>query len=372
MNFARLFTTFFLISMSYIGSPILGEEYDDEMLYNDDYSYENSDASPYMNPSNEEMFDNEDCVAEADTSENSCRSCLNKSNECCEVWGYPFRLYIDHVEGRWLDNSEGYTSFGSFLALQELDVKCYDVFPFLDVREHVFNNGRTAANLGGGFRFIDRKNYKVFGINAFYDYREKHHKRYSQLGIGLEMLSYCWDLRLNGYFPMGKWGHSKSVSKTFEGGFFAECREHQSGMWGGDVEVGRWLKRRGACDYFDLYGAIGAYYYSARKHHQHNIIGGEARLAANLGRYFSVEVRGGYDQVYHASAQARVTLTIPFDIKWNSCCKETCLDNCCLKELAYQPVRRQEIIALDRKDCCFEWNWDDSGCNCSASSSSSN
>lgn len=281
--------------------------------------------------------------------------CQPQAIGCCEVWEQPFRAYVDHVEGRWLDNNQGYTSLGSFIALENLETDNF--LPFLDVRGHLFNDGRLAANIGGGVRFIDRDNRRVFGVNAYYDFRDRSHRhQFHQIGVGAEMLTDCWDLRLNGYFPVNGNTFSKTKSKNFGDGFFATCRERIPGMWGGDIEVGRWLMRRCPCDCFDLYGAVGAYYFSS-KHHK-DVIGGEVRLAADVSKYFNFEVRAGYDQVYRTSVQGRVTLTVPFESLF---CSNRCADAFCS---AYQPVRRQEIIVNDKKDCCWTWNWDCPKCNC--------
>lgn len=290
------------------------------------------------------------CSTECDQESQCCHVA-----ECCEVWGDPFRIYADHVEGKWLDNQDGYSSIGIFLALPSLE-SC-NIFPFLDLRFHVFNHGETAGNFGGGLRYIDRKNARVFGVNAYYDYRETDWRRnFDQVGLGFEVLTSCFDVRLNSYWRLGDFRHSKThVFDNFIGGFIATCERRQSGTWGGDLELGRWLVNRCPCDFFDLYGAIGAYYYNAEGH-DNQIVGAEVRLASNLGRYVNLELKGGYDEVYRGSLQGRITLTFPLSDIGNlfNCC----LDSCCIREIAYQPVQRQEIIVLGKKDCCWTWNWD--------------
>lgn len=287
----------------------------------------------------------EDCCLEMDC-----------STECCEAWEAPFRWYVDHAEGRWLDNHDGYTSLGVFCALPNTLITS-NLFPFLDARMHLFNHGGTAGNFGGGLRYLDRDNNRVIGFNAFYDYRKSSWNNYfHQVGAGVEILNDCWDFRFNGYFPVSGWKHSKKKRfDHFVGSFTATCQERRAGARGWDMELGRWLMKKGPCRCFDLYGAIGSYYYSF-KEHRCNAIGGDVRLATNIGQYFNFEVKGGYDKVYHGNVQAKITLTFPLGV--GMCCD---VNNC----IVYQPVRRQEIIALGKKECCWKWDWSAPSCmNC--------
>lgn len=271
-------------------------------------------------------------------------------NLCCEDW-----IYLEHTEGRWLDNNQGYTSLGIFLPLPVLGSK---FLPFVDLREHLFNNGKTAGNFGAGLRFIDYETSTAFGVNAFFDYRKASWNHYFyQLGLGFEVLTPCYDFRVNTYLPIGeKYGHSKLQVFNLGDGFQAICRERRSSMYGYDLEIGRWLKKALLCDYLDLYGAIGFYSFFPQKHHQ-IIYGGEARLVSRFGRYVSFEIKGGYDCVFHGLVQGKIALNIPFDIfKTGQCCSKEC---CCSYDIVCQPVYRQEIIPLNNKECCCTWNWDD-------------
>lgn len=282
-----------------------------------------------------------------------CESCNTCCASCCDGW-----VYVDHVEGHWLDNRQGYTSLGVFLPVPIL--KSSTFLPFVDLRGHWFNNGKAAANLGGGLRYINTKTSRVFGVNAFYDYRRiSWNNDAHQLGIGFEALSPCWDIRINGYLPLGERSfHSKRHCFEFSGDFFATCRASRSSMSGFDAEIGKWLTR---CNCFNLYGAVGFYSYFPNKHNR-NLYGGQARLLADIGRYVSLEVRGGYDQVSHGMMQGRIAITIPFDAIFrrtgNNCNDRGC-QSCCCFDIACQPIYRQEIIALSGKDCCWQWNWDD-------------
>jgi hypothetical protein len=275
-------------------------------------------------------------------------------------WGNRSWAYIDHVEGHWRDNRHGYTSFGVFMAYPYYTC---NLVPFLDLRGHIFNNGRFGANLGGGLRYQPCESLTVYGANIYYDSRVADFRhRYEQLGLGFEILNPCWDFRINGYLPIGqKTGHSRPcVFDQFTGGFRATSEQRRRSMGGFDAQVGRWFNS--TCGFLNLYGALGVYTYFP-KTYKHNICGGEARLVSNIYRNLLLELRGSYDPIFHTKVQARLTYSIPFEQLFGCCYKSAC-DDCC-NCLMYQPIYREEVIALDKKRCCWKWNWEDSGSSCS-------
>lgn len=304
--------------------------------------------------------------------------CCESDNGClsppCTGWDAPFRSSLSHTEGKWFDVDIGYTSFDGFVAL---GLGYQDaIIPFLDIRGHVFNDGKWAANVGGGLRYaIDSKS--IVGFNLFYDYREtRWHHNFNQIGFGLEYLTRCFDIRLNAYFPVGttKEKGTLHVFDQFVGPFFATCQQFRHALSGVDLEVGAWIIPRGSCRSLDFYGAIAPYYYSSRGHNRshnsdHNchrnshrnsdndVYGVAARFLTVIGDYLSLEVRAGYDRAYKGMLQGTLAFEIPLDkfFDWESWFKaEPCQTvNCRL----YQPVVRQEIIVLDRKRCCWHSNF---------------
>lgn len=314
-------------------------------------------SSPLLALQNNDGYETYDCR----TSDNNCCTLnANLQTQCCDLLWDPLRLYVDHVEGRWLDNGMGYTSLGIFYS----PIKMGDLIPFLDLRGHIFNDGRAAGNVGGGLRYVVSDQDAVYGVNAYYDFRQSswRHHWYDQVGVGFERLSPCFDVRINGYIPINSTAHSSKHFFDVGNGFFATCREKRSSMWGLDAEIGKWLFQDCYC--FDLYGALGAYYNGDKKNNDHHALGGQARLAAYFYKYFSAEVQAGYDEHNHGMAQGRVTVEIPlssFSFWKDACSSQTSLCDC-LRDLFYQPVERREIIALGGKDCCWTWNWN--SCDC--------
>src|SRR3974390_1481326 len=63
----------------------------------------------------------------------------------CMKANHPHRIDIKHIEGKGIGYNQGYTSLdGLFTSMWN------DFIPFVDLRAHVFNNGRWAANAGLG------------------------------------------------------------------------------------------------------------------------------------------------------------------------------------------------------------------------------
>jgi hypothetical protein len=115
----------------------------------------------------------------------------NEEEECPTEYQY-MRAALKHIEGGGIGYNKGYTTLEAFIAS---DPDWWSVTPFLDLRGHVFDNGKFAANGGIGLRSI--LGSRVYGINSYYDYRNTRRKGYNQIGLGLETLGELWDLRFN-------------------------------------------------------------------------------------------------------------------------------------------------------------------------------
>ena len=100
---------------------------------------------------------------------------------------------------------KGYTTLESF----NLFGLSHSFMPWLDVRGHVFNNGKLAGNIGIGGRSLLSSIKHLLGAFLYYDVREAHRLTVHQLSPGLELLGKTMEYRLNGYFPVGK--HQSSL-----------------------------------------------------------------------------------------------------------------------------------------------------------------
>ena len=255
-------------------------------------------------------------------------------------------FYVSHIEGRGIGYRYGYTTLGTFLSPGSFSD---NICPFIDLRGHVFNNGKWAVNAGLGIRYLDESHEAVFGGNVYYDYR-RDRSDYNQIGVGWEMLTQCYALRINGYIPVGRKNYRGSTNAFFySDGFFATATRRESAFGGVDAEIETSLNRWGFGNKWDLYAAIGPYYYGSH-HRREYTTGGKIRIGVEYMEYITLEVRASYDPIFHGIVQGLLGVTIPF----GGCNSSPCCDPCAsyLAEIAAYPIQRNEIIVL--KKCC-DW-----------------
>lgn len=268
--------------------------------------------------------------------------------ECLSVNPRPFRATFRNLEGNGLGYPSGYSSVDLFLSPYLDD---FSLVPMVDIRSHFFNNGKFALNTGIIGRY--HKKDKVFGVNLFYDYRNARCGRFNQAGVGLEVLGTHWDLRMNGYIPFGV-KHSPICSSIEPAGLgegleeFADKLEEaffgssqpklrEVAMKGFDAEVGVHTRCR---DPWGFYAGIIPYGYTGGSKHAW---GGKLRLQAQWTDYVTLEVLGAYDSLFLFTAQAQLSLNIPFGAKKPTRCPAE------WKSRMVDPVLRNEIIATRRQ-----------------------
>ncbi len=218
------------------------------------------------------------------------------------------------------------------------------VFPFLDLRGHVFNNGESAANAGIGLRIAPSTIDVLFGANVYYDYRFiRSGASFNQMGCGVELLGNRLDFRLNGYIPINthKTLHT-DLYDDYTDGYYILHKKYGSSMRGGNAELGcSFIKSK----IVDLYSAIGPYYFTDHFLRNRHAFGGQFRLALTLAKYLSLEGLVTRDSLFKTRAQAQATLSLPIGCKKEQTNKD--------KRLS-QPIKRYEIIVLDNVN---QWKW---------------
>ncbi len=262
--------------------------------------------------------------------------------EVCDISVLPERLTARHIEAKGIGYTQGYSTIEGFFTHPDWINGSF--VPFLDLRGHIFNNGKPAANAGIGLRYLDSM---VWGLNAYYDYRKTEHQNYNQVSLGFEALGEVWDFRLNGYLPVGR------TKSHFYHPKFHEFKQHhmilslkkEFAMTGTNAEVGAHFN---AGRYVDLYAAAGPYYFAGDGKHA---IGGQGRLYGTIWDYVGLEVKGSYDNVFRGIIQGEISFIIPFSSKKQVKKREgrSCSREKALRKRAYQRVDRQEIIILDHK-----------------------
>lgn len=265
------------------------------------------------------------------------------SSETCPDGKRHYRVSARHIEAGGIGYTEGYTTLEGFFAP---DPHLWSVMPFLDLRGHVFNNGKLAANAGLGFRGI--WGCRTYGLNAYYDYRNTKRLHYNQVGMGLETLGTLLDFRINGYLPVGRkiTAPYNAEFDRFSGHYLLLSQKLQFAMKGADAEIGFHF---GKSENFDFYGAIGPYYFIGEI--GPNTWGGKARLAGMYKEYITVEVSNSYDRMFHNNFQGQLTFTLPFGersrVKTTQACNSCLLADAIVSRMI-QPVGRDEIIVVGK------------------------
>ncbi|MGD0665106.1 MAG: inverse autotransporter beta domain-containing protein [Rhabdochlamydiaceae bacterium] len=253
------------------------------------------------------------------------------------------RVSARYTSPKGVGYDQGYTTLETFLSP-------WDVFndkwlPFVDGRGHIFDNGKWAANAGLGVRYLSCS--RVWGINSYYDYRNTQHRNYNQVSVGLETLGTFWDLRINGYLPVGK-THTRLYEtrfKAFKENSMLVSSKRQFAMKGINAEAGFHV------DHFrkvPLYFAAGPYYLSGKGA---STWGGEFRARVDLLKhYVRLEGNTSYDHFFKWTGQGQISINIPFGGRDNvkkrgDCCRQAMR----LSERIVQPVDRSEIIPVGKQ-----------------------
>jgi len=245
-------------------------------------------------------------------------------------------LSAQHRESKGIGYNVGYSTLELFLG----NPFCARTLGFLDLRGHIFNNGKWAANGGIGLRHGLESSPYVVGINAYYDYREASHAHFNQVGGGLELLANRWDLRLNGYVPIGKRKHKfEDGFSAFKGNRAIFAKQYEFSYYGGDLDLGcEFIKG----DLGDLHGTLGGYYFYGE--YGKNAGGCFLKLNARVTPYVSLEAQGSYDNLFRWIAQGAVALNVPFGGKALKKKPMSCMEPLSLGERLVEPVARFEII----------------------------
>lgn len=250
------------------------------------------------------------------------------------------RTTVRHIERGGIGYNDGYTTLEVFLAS---DPSRWRVTPFLDVRGHVFDRGKLAANIGVGLRTLWKN--RAYGINTYYDYRDESRFHSNQIGVGLETLGERLDFRINGYLPVGaKISRPYNVSfAAFSGHSMLVSQTYQSAMKGANAEFGVHFGKTASLDF---YAAAGPYYFAGNKNP--TTWGGKARLSGTFKDVLTLEIIDSYDKTFHNKLQGFLSLTFSFGPKSKTKSQgRTCEIANTLNDRMLQPVDRQEIIVIN-------------------------
>ncbi|MFI5334542.1 MAG: inverse autotransporter beta domain-containing protein [Chlamydiales bacterium] len=259
----------------------------------------------------------------------------------------PSWLSIRHIEGKGIGYKSGYTTLDIFSGLH--NASCF--LPFINLRGHIFDNGRWAANAGSGFRYLKSGDAsRIYGANLFYDVRRTKDQTFHQIGAGVETFGTRWDFRTNAYLPVGK------KQSNYSSWSFDRFKEHHLilekkatfSMYGVDAEMGVHLLKKSP---FHLYAAAGTYYFT--KTSGRDAIGGKARIKSDFRKMVAIELSGSYDTLFKGIVQGELSLSIPFGPRKKAKANPTTAsassgETKFFQERMYQNVDRAEIIVLSK------------------------
>ena len=243
-------------------------------------------------------------------------------------------LTIRNTEGRGIGYNHGYSTLEGLIFPIHTD---NNLWPFLDLRFHYFNNNEFSANGGIGVRYNADKQKIIYGLNVYYDYRSDHHQslNFNQIGFGFELLWKQLDFRLNGYLPLEKEKTVKRSVFSDPSGEYISAREQvRVALSGLNAEFGRSIVK---VKNLTIYGAIGPYYYRANDFC--NTFGGQFRLNMRIAKYITLEGRVTYDHLFNTRGEGIIGLNFPL-----GCPKS----NKSTQNRLTQHVQRNEIIVLDK------------------------
>ncbi|MES2344861.1 MAG: right-handed parallel beta-helix repeat-containing protein [Chlamydiota bacterium] len=227
------------------------------------------------------------------------------NQDTCNSPFHTMHVGLRHIEANGVGYTNGYTTLEGF----GIHDYCNSFMPFLDLRGHVFNNGKLAGNVGIGARSYLRSINHLLGYYLYYDIRQGgHHLTAQQLSPGIELLGKRMEYRINGYFPVG---NQKSHAYDYS---FDEFKDNniilkykkQYVMKGVDAEIGVHIAQN---TNYDFYAGAGPYYFQAP---HDKSWGGKVRLNGKYREYVTLEGSYSYDHVFGSIFQGSVGISIPF------------------------------------------------------------
>lgn len=256
-----------------------------------------------------------------------------ESAENCRTPFGAMRAGVRHTEARGIGYHSGYTTVEAF----GIDDHNPSFMPFLDLRGHVFNDGKGAGNIGIGGRTAFSSISHLLGVYLYYDVRQDQHGlTANQVSPGIELLGSRMEYRLNGYIPVGRTkGRRYDYDfDKFSGNSILVKHARRKAFTGGDAEVGAHITQSTK---YDLYAGAGPYYFNASGT---SSWGGRVRLLGRYKDYVSLEASYSYDHLFKNIVQGSVAFSVPFGAKLKNRDKN-CSDsrNLWFSRAAFSPQR---------------------------------
>ena len=217
-------------------------------------------------------------------------------------------------------SSAGFDEIVGVNAFVPLSQTAGDAVTFLEGSLQL-NDGDLGLSLNVGYRNYDLEDDLINGGYLGVDSRSVESTTFYQVAAGYEHIEKDWELRLNGYLPVGDRTSTiqnidtdtgLQTSTSFEGNelVLSAVRERQrilqqeNALGGLDLEVGTQID-----EWFggELSAFIGAYWLSGSE----SSLGGQARLAANFNSNFNAGLSYQYDDLFGSSVGFSVSTSLP-------------------------------------------------------------
>jgi hypothetical protein len=162
----------------------------------------------------------------------------------------PHRKRSSHDDGFGMISRTGYWAIGNFGItdpMGHLEAMPYYIsdehFFFSDIRGFITNYGRAGGNFGLGYRFLDSAREGWYGGSVWYDADDSSSSLFQQVGVSGEAVFRWFELRSNGYLPVGNRSGTFSNQITnlhFVGNQLLYSQMSQAGysLAGFDLEAG--------------------------------------------------------------------------------------------------------------------------------------
>jgi hypothetical protein len=217
---------------------------------------------------------------------------------------------------------DGFTTFGGFVPLLQVPGQS---LTFLEGHLLLGNNSYLGSNILVGYRAYDSSSERVWGGYIGYDIRNTGQATFHQLGLGLESLGDTWDIRLNGYLPIGETRQlidsqisadvTRVTNVAFQGHLLfldtqrelQELRRLQAAMSGFDLETGVKVAHLDHGGDIKAYG--GVYYLTAEG--SADTWGGRLRLSVQPTDSFTLGIGVQHDDLFGTNVLFNVGLTFP-------------------------------------------------------------
>lgn len=255
------------------------------------------------------------------------------------------RIELKHRDGSGIGYNQGYSTVSLFYAPYVTTV-----FPFVDGRFHVFNNGRYAANAGFGLRGLLYERFS-FGFNAYYDFRKSRVLRLHQAAMGLEFLTKNTGVFINGYLPFGeKRFDNPREFDHFSGRLLYVSQKRKAALAHIDALVRYTIRKN---EILSASPSIGGYYLAKRSKSSKrlgNAFGVKGEFSLHFFDVFSVGAYASYDKIFKTRVEGFARLTLPLGLQKCKKPKSKCKT---LNTFVRKNVQRDEIIPIEDKTVFF-------------------